>query len=122
MGKILIIEDSIMFTELLTHTLESNGHEDLYFAKNGHDGVELAKQHQMQLILTDINMPKMDGYQLISAIRNLDNYKKTPIIVLSSESADHLKAKSKELGATAWVVKPYIPGQLIKAINICLGM
>lgn len=120
MAKFLVVDDSEVFMDLLLYTLEDAGFTDYDSAKNGKEGLELASKNDYRLIITDVHMPKMDGITMISKIRELANYKKTPILVISTEFNDEYKAKGKEAGANGWIVKPFIPSQLIKAVGICL--
>ena len=78
---------------------------------------EKANQHNVSLILTDINMPRMDGYQLLELLRKISNYKSVPILMLTTESADDMKAKGKAAGATGWLVKPFDPKRLLEVIG-----
>ena len=120
MAKFLVVDDSDVFIDLLAYTLEDAGFANYDIAKNGKDGLEMASKNSYKLIITDVHMPKMDGITMIKNIRKLENYKKTPILVLSTEFDDKYKTKGKEAGANGWIVKPFIPSQLIKAVNICI--
>jgi len=88
------------------------------------DGVEalnLAKQHDCDLVLSDINMPNMDGIALTKELRGLANYKYTPILMLTTESGNDKKGEGKQAGATGWIVKPFNPDQLLNTIKKVLG-
>ena len=121
MAKILIIDDSNMLREMLKYTLVEGGYSDITEAIDGKDGVEKATQEQFKLIITDINMPIMDGFELIKTIRTFPNYKTTPILVLTTEKTDEMKQKGKSAGATGWIVKPFLPDQLLQAVNLILN-
>lgn len=121
MSKILIVDDSQVFIDLLTYALEDAGFTELTIAKDGKEGLDAASKENFDLILADIHMPKMDGIEMISNIRKLPNYAKKPILVLSTEFSEEFKAKGRASGANGWITKPFIPNQLIKAVSICLG-
>ena len=69
----------------------------------------------------DVNMPNMDGLELVAELRKLPTYSKKPILVLTTERSDEMKVKGKNAGATGWIVKPFVPDQLLKAVNIVLN-
>ena len=118
--RLLIVDDSAMLRDMLTYALDEGGYSSVEEAIDGVDGLEKAKNTTFDLIITDVNMPNMDGLTLVQELRKLDQYKKTPILVLTTERSDEMKSKGKEAGATGWIVKPFVPDQLLKAVNICL--
>jgi two-component system chemotaxis response regulator CheY len=83
--------------------------------------LEKAKSAIFDLIVTDINMPNMNGFDLIVELRKLPMYAITPILTLTTEKNDDMKAKGKAVGATGWIVKPFVPEQLLKAVGIVLS-
>ena len=119
--KLLIVDDSSMLREMLSDTLHSGGYYDITESIDGIDGLNQAKNNIFDLIIADINMPNMDGINMISEIRKLPNYSKIPILVLTTERDNITKLKGKEAGATGWIIKPFIAEQLLKAINIVLN-
>jgi two-component system chemotaxis response regulator CheY len=121
MAKLLIVDDSTMLRDMLTYALKEGGYSDVIAAVDGVDGLEKAKAHDFDLIITDVNMPNMDGLALIGELRKVDKYKTKPILVLTTERSDDMKAKGKGAGATGWIVKPFVPDQLLKAVNIVLN-
>ncbi len=121
MAKILIVDDSKMLRDMLRYALNEGGYEDIVEGIDGLDGLKQANNAVFDLIITDINMPQMDGLVLIENLRKVPHYMKTPILVLTTERSDSMKVRGKAAGATGWVVKPFIPDQLLKAINIVLN-
>ena len=121
MAKILIVDDSNMLRDMVKYALNEGGYPDVIEAIDGLDGLEKAKQHSFDLIVTDINMPNMNGFDLIIELRKLPTYAKTPILTLTTEKNDEMKAKGKAVGATGWIVKPFVPEQLLKAVGIVLS-
>ena len=119
--KLLIVDDSTMLRDMLTYALNDGGYSDVVEAVDGLDGLEKAKADQFDLVITDVNMPNMDGITLVKELRKLETYLKTPILVLTTERSDEMKAKGKSSGATGWIVKPFVPDQLLKAVNIVLS-
>ncbi len=119
--KLLIVDDSTMLRDMLSYALNEGGYTDVVEAVDGVDGLEKAKNTAFDLIISDVNMPNMDGLAMVSAIRALPQYAKTPILVLTTERGDEMKSKGKQAGATGWIVKPFVPDQLLKAVNIVLS-
>ena len=105
MKTILTVDDSPSIRQMLAYVLTSNGYKVIE-AEDGAQGLEFAKANQADLVLTDQNMPKMDGIALIKALRSLPNYKKVPIMMLTTESSQALKQQGRDAGATGWMVKP----------------
>ena len=119
--KLLIVDDSTMLRDMLSYALNEGGYTDVTEAVDGVDGLEKAKSTMFDLIISDVNMPNMDGLTMVGEIRKLPQYVKTPILVLTTERGDDMKAKGKQSGATGWIVKPFVPDQLLKAVNIVLS-
>jgi two-component system chemotaxis response regulator CheY len=120
-AKILIVDDSNMLRDMLKYALVDGGYSDVTEAVDGVDALAKAKSTQFDLVITDINMPNMDGFQLIKQLRDLDSYKKSPLLVLTTERSDEMKGKGKDAGATGWIVKPFLPDQLIQAVSMVLN-
>ena len=121
MAKLLIVDDSTMLRDMLNYALNEGGYSDVTEGVDGVDGLAKAKANDFDLVITDVNMPNMDGLTLISELRKLPQYAKKPILVLTTERSDEMKAKGKASGATGWIVKPFVPDQLLKAVNIVLS-
>lgn len=121
MAKLLIVDDSTMLRDMLSYALSEGGYSDVVEAVDGVDGLEKAKATTFDLIITDVNMPNMDGLTLIGELRKLSQYSSKPILVLTTERSDEMKAKGKAAGATGWIVKPFVPDQLLKVVNIVLS-
>lgn len=114
--KILIIDDSAVFRKVLNIHLKTAGFE----ISEASDGIEALKKvaaEDFNLIVCDVNMPNMDGLTFVSKIRDDEKNKYIPIIMLTTESQEDKKRKGLETGAKAWLVKPFAPEQLLKAIN-----
>jgi two-component system chemotaxis response regulator CheY len=115
--RILTIDDSRTIRDMLNLTLSEAGFEVLQ-AVDGQDGIDvLEKQERVDLVITDINMPKMDGYGVIRHIRGQSRYNGMPVLVLTTESEKDKRNIAKEAGATGWMVKPFDPERLIATIN-----
>jgi len=121
MAKILIVDDSNMLRDMLKYALLDGGYSDVTEASDGVIGLEKANVDNFDLIITDINMPNMNGFELIEELRKLNNYKTKPLLVLTTERSNTMKEKGKSAGATGWIVKPFAPEQLLKAIKIVLN-
>ena len=121
MAKIILaVDDSASIRQMVTFTLKSSGYE-VVEAVDGMDGLEKAKAKIVNLVLTDQNMPRMDGLQLIKLLRELPSYAKTPILMLTTESSDEMKAKGRAAGANGWLVKPFDPQRLIEVVKKVIG-
>ncbi|MGE0385471.1 MAG: response regulator [Gammaproteobacteria bacterium] len=120
MATILAVDDSASMRQMVTFTLKGAGF-DVVEACDGEDALRAAKSRKANLVLTDVNMPKMDGITLIQELRKLPDYKYVPMLMLTTESASDKKAQGKAAGATGWLVKPFNPDQLIATIKKVLG-
>lgn len=118
--RILAIDDSPTIRALVAKALRSAGFE-VVLASDGIGGIESLPEAQPDLIITDINMPRMDGFGVIEAVRADDRYSDVPILVLTTESGADLKARARRAGATGWIVKPFADARLIAVINRVLG-
>ena len=119
--KVLAIDDSRTIRELLRSLMEAAGFE-FTSAVDGVDGVARYADVRPDVVITDINMPNMDGYGVIDAIRKgtIDN--SVPILVLTTESGDTLKARARSAGATGWIVKPFDDASLINVVRRVTGV
>ncbi|MBL8558814.1 MAG: response regulator [Hyphomonadaceae bacterium] len=114
--KILTVDDSRTMRDMLRFALVDAGYE-VVEAVDGVHGLEVLEQHGADVIITDINMPRMDGFGFIEAVRNCMPHRVTPILVLTTESTPEKKARAKSAGATGWIVKPFHPEKLVEAIR-----
>jgi two-component system chemotaxis response regulator CheY len=117
---ILAVDDSASIRQMVAFTLKSSGYE-VVEAVDGMDGLEKAKSKSFNLILTDQNMPRMDGLTLVKNLRALPQYKTVPILMLTTESSDAMKVQGKAAGATGWLVKPFDPQKLIEVVKKVIG-
>ncbi|MBK7293616.1 MAG: response regulator [Holophagaceae bacterium] len=117
MGRlILTVDDSSTMRQMITFTLKGAGF-DVLEAGDGVEALEVATGKKLDLIITDVNMPRMDGITLVQRLRALPQFKFTPILVLTTESDASMKMKGKEAGATGWIVKPFSPEKLLDVVN-----
>jgi two-component system chemotaxis response regulator CheY len=105
---------------MISVTLKSAGYEVLQ-AACGQEALQLAKTKKADLVLTDVNMPNMDGISLIRELRALPGYRFTPILTLTTESSPEMKQKGKAAGASGWIVKPFNPDQLLQVLKKVIG-
>ncbi|GMQ88382.1 MAG: response regulator [Gammaproteobacteria bacterium] len=120
MATILAVDDSNSMRQMVSFTLKQAGH-DVTEAADGVEALELAKKGSFNLVISDVNMPKMDGLTLIKQLRTLPSYKFTPLLMLTTESGSDKKQEGKAAGATGWIVKPFNPDQLLTTVNRVLG-
>ena len=118
MGKtVLVVDDSVSMRQMVSFTLTGAGYE-VVEAGDGKEAVDkLNGGAKPNLVITDLNMPNMDGIQLIKAIRGMAPHKFTPILMLTTESSDAKKKEGQGAGATGWVVKPFNPEQMLATIK-----
>lgn len=116
MARILIVDDSTTMRQMVSFTLADAGHE-VTEADNGVKGLEVARTRRFDLVITDVNMPGMNGLDLVKSLRQLPDFKFTPILVLTTESAQDLKSRGREAGATGWIVKPFSPEVLLSTLK-----
>lgn len=121
MAKIILaVDDSASIRQMVSFTLKSSGYE-VVEGVDGMDGLEKAKGRTFNLILTDQNMPRMDGLTLVKSLRALPQYASTPVLMLTTESSDEMKTQGKAAGATGWLVKPFDPRKLIELVKKVIG-
>ena len=117
---VLAIDDSASIRQMVAFTLKSSGYE-VVEAVDGMDGLDKAKAKSYNLVLTDQNMPRMDGITLIKNLRAMPQYKTVPILMLTTESSDAMKQQGRAVGATGWLVKPFDPQKLIEVVKKVIG-
>ena len=116
MTDILLVDDSVSMREMVSFTLKQAGH-DIIEAEDGVQAFEIAQNNTFKLVITDINMPNMDGITLTAKLRELETYTFTPILILTTETSDPRKLEAKEAGATGWIEKPFDPDHLLATIH-----
>jgi len=114
--RILIADDSPSMRQLVSFSLEDAGYEVLT-AADGTEALEKLKGNSIDMIITDLNMPKMNGIELIKKLRNGAGFGFRPILMLTTESCDDMKMQGKEAGASAWIIKPFTPEKLIEVVR-----
>jgi two-component system, chemotaxis family, chemotaxis protein CheY len=122
MAKIILaVDDSTSIRQMVAFTLKSAGYTVIE-AVDGQDGLDKIKnQATIDLILTDQNMPRMDGMTLIKTLRSQPQFSATPILMLTTESSDEMKTQGRAVGATGWIVKPFDPHKLLEVIKKVIG-
>lgn len=119
-GHILTVDDSMSIRQAIKLTLGGAGFK-VDEAENGAEGLAKAETGQYDLILTDLNMPVMNGLEMIQALRTRQVVVGVPIVFLTTESDASLKDQAKAAGATGWLTKPFLPEQLLRVVNKVLG-
>jgi len=117
---VLTVDDSPSIRAMVSFTLKSAGYQ-VVEAVDGEDGLAKARTVNANLVLTDQNMPKMDGITLVKNLRAMPQYKSAPILVLTTESGDAMKAQGKAAGASGWLVKPFDPPKLLEVVKKVIG-
>jgi two-component system chemotaxis response regulator CheY len=120
MAHILAVDDALVIRQMVSAVLTAHGHE-VSLAEDGKQALEFARDNTVDLVITDLNMPNMTGMSLITSLRRLDNYKFTPILIMTTEDADYKKQKAKSSGATGWIQKPVTEERLMNAVNKTLS-
>ena len=116
MASILLVDDSTSMREMVSFTLREAGH-DVSEAEDGVEALAFAKTKAVNLVITDVNMPNMDGILLTAELRELDDYKFIPILILTTETGTAKKEQGKVAGATGWIEKPFDPDHLLATVN-----
>lgn len=117
---ILAVDDSASLRQMVVFSLRAAGYQ-VSEAVDGVDGLEKAKLQVFDLVLTDQNMPKMDGLTLIQELRKLSEYSRVPVLMLTTESSNEMKLAGKAAGATGWLVKPFDPQKLTEVVRKVIG-
>jgi len=118
--KILAVDDSGSLRQMVVFSLKAAGYQ-VVEAVDGQDGLEKAKSGSYDLVLTDQNMPRMDGLTLIRNLRSLPSYQSVPILMLTTEASAEMKAKGRAAGANGWLVKPFDPQRLVEVVKKVIG-
>jgi two-component system chemotaxis response regulator CheY len=116
MHSILAVDDSASMRQMVAFTLKGAGY-NVIEAADGQEALDKARGATVDLVLTDQNMPRMDGITLVQNLRGMPAYSTTPILILTTESSDEMKAKGRAAGATGWLVKPFDPAKLIDVVR-----
>ena len=121
MGKrVITVDDSKTMREMVSFTLKNAGY-DMLEAEDGKHALEVLTGQTVDVIITDLNMPNMNGIELIKALRADARFKFTPILMLTTESDDNKKGEGKAAGATGWIVKPFNPEKLLQVVQKVSG-
>lgn len=116
MKKILAVDDSASIRQMVHFTLQNAGYE-VVDAVDGSDGLGKAGTQKFDMVITDLNMPNLDGLGLITSLRKLPGYAFVPILMLTTESQAEKKDAGRKAGATGWIVKPFNADQLVSVLH-----
>ncbi|HAN77547.1 MAG TPA: two-component system response regulator [Bacteroidales bacterium] len=114
--NVLIVDDSESIREVVGFTLENAGF-NVFAGVDGKDAQKFLDGRRIDLVITDLHMPEMNGIELIKVIRRMATYSNVPILFLTTESQVEKKMEAKDAGATGWIIKPFVPAKLLEAIN-----
>ena len=115
--KLLYVDDSPTILDMLSSTLLEIGYLETKSAEDGLEALALCEEEEFDFIITDINMPNMNGFEFIETLRNKYQYMSTPILVLTTESSEEMKQHGYKVGATSWMVKPFTTKLLAESIE-----
>jgi two-component system, chemotaxis family, chemotaxis protein CheY len=116
MARILIVDDVTPIRDIVISILQKRGHR-IFEAKSGDEALSIAREKKVHMVLTDVNMPGMDGISMIERMRGLENYQSVPIIVLAKDAKDSNIERAKAAGAIDWVAKPFTEDSLVNKVN-----
>jgi two-component system, chemotaxis family, chemotaxis protein CheY len=119
-ARLLIVDDSPSMRQMVAFALASGGYA-VQEAEDGQNALDIARGARFDLVVTDVNMPRMDGIELIRQLRQLPEYRFTPLLMLTTESGTDRKMEGKAAGATGWLVKPFDPEQLLATVRKVLA-
>ncbi len=114
--RVLTVDDSRTMLAMLRHTLSDAGF-DVLQAEDGQQGLDVLEQEEVDIVITDINMPVMDGIEFIKRVRASGKYQSLPILILTTESSREKRDQGRAAGGTGWIVKPFDPEKLISVIK-----
>ncbi len=117
---VLNVDDSASIRQMVAFTLKGAGYEVIE-AADGQEGLDKARMKTVDLVLTDQNMPRMNGLALVRALREMPSYRSVPILILTTESSEEMKLQGKASGATGWMVKPFDPEKLLEVVRKVIG-
>lgn len=120
MANILAVDDQKSMREMVRIVLQSSGH-NVTLAEDGAQALSIARDNSYDLVISDINMPNMNGISLVSKLKLLPAYKFTPVLMLTTETSSYKKDKAKAFGASGWLTKPFDPDRLNNAVTRLLG-
>ena len=120
MASILVVDDSNSLRQMVAFTLKGAGY-DVIEAGDGVEALEILRDRSVDLVLTDQNMPRMDGMTLVRQLRASPQFVRTPVLILTTESSDEMKQAGRAAGATGWLVKPFNPTRLIEVVGKVIG-
>ena len=120
MAAILIVDDSPSMRRMVAMTLKTAGHE-ISEAEDGRQALGAAELRGVDLVVSDMNMPGMTGIELVGALRRLPAYRRTPILMLTTETSQDMKDRARTAGASGWIVKPFDPEQLLAVVDKVLA-
>ncbi len=112
----LIVDDSASMRQLVSFTMKDAGY-DVIAAKHGKEALGKLSSARVDMVITDLNMPEMDGIEFIKQLRGMPNYRFIPIVMLTAESQEAKKREGKAAGASGWIVKPFNPQQLLNVVR-----
>lgn len=116
MKRVLAVDDTITFRIMLANCLKKGGHEVIE-AEDGKQALEKLLENPPDIVITDLNMPVMDGLEFIERARAEPSGRAVPMLLLTTEVADHLKKRAREVGATGWLTKPFDPAQILRLVD-----
>jgi two-component system chemotaxis response regulator CheY len=114
--KILIADDSASMRQLVSFTLMDAGYS-VISANNGRDALSIAETAEVDMVVTDLNMPELDGIGLVRGLRQMPGFRYTPVVMLTTESQKDMKQQGKDAGASGWITKPFTPDSLLRTIR-----
>jgi two-component system, chemotaxis family, chemotaxis protein CheY len=114
--RVLTVDDSVTIQEMVVDALQSAGHNVLR-ANDGIAGLAVLRANDVDLIISDVNMINMGGFEFVSKVREMKDYEFTPILFLTTEDSEEFRTIGREVGATGWITKPFDPQILLQTIN-----
>jgi len=114
--KVMVVDDVQHMRELLSLILKNEGY-DVIESVNGKDALAKLDGLSIDMLITDLNMPVMNGFELVKRLRNRDDFHSTPVIMVSSENHEAIKEKARHIGVNEWIIKPLIPSDLMDAVR-----
>lgn len=118
--SVLAVDDCRTIRDMISLALDANEFE-VHLAEDGQQALERLDDVEPDVVITDLNMPRLDGFALIEAIRKRTDTRTTPILILTTDNSTYLTSRAREAGATGWIVKPFARDKLVRALRIVAG-
>ena len=114
--RVMVVDDALYIRELISLILRNEGYEVIK-AANGKEALNALNGTNIDMLITDLNMPEVNGIELVESLRNMPDFKSTPVLMITSENQESIRKRARQAGVNEWMLKPFIPKQLVDAVK-----